>query len=202
MVGTGIGAQNGILIKGGVALETSYQLTAICFDKTGTLTVGKPIVKDFTIFAKDLSSKKFFMLTGSAEKGSEHPLAKAVIKHASNIEKCFLVSPSTSQVYSGEGIIAQVENQEICAGSQAFLEKQGIQIHHTAQETSLKYQEDANTVIFVSLNGNLAGLIAISDQIVPQARATIQYLKKLRVLTCMITGDNQGAANAIARQVY
>jgi len=214
MVGTGIGAQNGILIKGGSHLETAHKISAVIFDKTGTLTTGKPTVTETMLFNnKDpqLDKKKFFELVASAEAASEHPLAGAIVNYATNVWGIEQTSQPTSfESVTGAGIKAVVQNVSIMIGSYKWVNQLGFtfssigrsELDQAEIETTIHHlEDDGNTVVFVVLDSKLAGYIAIADQLKPEARPTIDHLKSLGILPWMVTGDNKRTANAIAAQV-
>ncbi|EGC35084.1 hypothetical protein DICPUDRAFT_47891 [Dictyostelium purpureum] len=210
MVGTGIGAQNGILIKGGSHLETAHKISAVIFDKTGTLTTGKPIVSTTGVFGKSFAKKTFFQLVASAEAASEHPLAGAIVNYA--FEVCDVqstTSPTFFESVTGCGIRATVQNVEIMIGSLKWIMGEGINLHSNPEivdvpeieDSVRRLESDGNTVVYVVLNHQICGFIAISDQLKPEARATVTALKKLGIFPWLVTGDNPRTANAIAQQV-
>jgi P-type Cu+ transporter len=195
MVGTGRGAQSGILIKGGEALETAHRLTTVVLDKTGTITEGRPAVTDIRAFGFD--EREMLRLAASAERASEHPLAEAVVRHASE-RQIDLAQPETFKAISGEGIEARVSAREVLIGNAAFLTRRGVAVESAA---AADLAAQAKTPIFVAIDGNLAGLIAIADPIKPTSHAAIQRQHDLGLKVTMLTGDNRHTAEAIARQL-
>ncbi|EGG15979.1 P-type ATPase [Cavenderia fasciculata] len=216
MVGTGIGAQNGILIKGGSHLETAHKISAVIFDKTGTLTTGKPIVSEAHMIPNQHTHKKFdkktyFELVASAEAASEHPLAGAIVNYAFHVcEVTQTTVPEDFESVTGSGIRATIQGVSVMIGSPKWLAENDITISKSVidsaaakdvEETIRRLESEGNTVVLVSLNQYISGYIAISDQLKPEARPTISALKKMGIFPWMVTGDNQRTANAIAAQV-
>ncbi len=195
MVGTGRAAQSGILIKGGEALETAHRLTTVVLDKTGTITEGRPAVTDVSVLGMD--EREMLRLAASAERGSEHPLAEAVVRHAIDLS-IELVLPESFNAVSGEGIEARVEGREVLIGNAAFLQRRGVEANAAiAQELAAQ----AKTPIFVAVDHKHVGLIAIADPIKPTSPEAIRKLHSLGLKVVMLTGDNRHTAEAIARQL-
>ncbi len=195
LVGTGRGAQSGILIKGGEALETAHRLTTVVLDKTGTITEGHPAVTDVRAFGMD--EREMLRLAASAERGSEHPLAEAVVRHTTG-RKIPIEQPESFNAISGEGIEARVENHEVLIGNSAFLERRGVAVGAAvAQDLAAQ----AKTPICVAVDHKYVGLIAISDPIKPTSPEAIRRLHALGLKVVMLTGDNRHTAEAIARQL-
>lgn len=209
MVGTGKGAENGILLKGGGALEKAYQINAIVFDKTGTLTKGEPGVTDIVSVAKlkiqnekgkiDEGEKEVLRLAAIVERGSEHPLAKAVVKKAKE-EKLDVPGPRKFRAYSGLGVSAEVEGEEVLVGNEMFLGEHQIDARPFKKDVD-KLQNEAKTVVYAAYGGKVIGLIALADTLKPHAKEAIAMLKKMGLEILMITGDNQKTADAIAQDV-
>src|SRR3990167_4590477 len=202
IVGIGRATNFGIILKGGEALEKAYKINSIVFDKTGTLTIGKPVVTDFMMVSDKFKEKEALLLAASLEKGSEHPLAKAVVEKGKSIAtgKNALQTPTAFEAVSGLGIKGKVNGKFIAIGNQAFMDKLGVP---TAQHEMLveKLQNEAKTVVFMSVGKEAAAVIAMADTLKPYAKETITALKAMRKEIIMITGDNQKTAEAIARQV-
>lgn len=198
MVGTGKGAENGILIKSGEALETTHQLKTIIFDKTGTITEGKPIVTDI-VTAENIDKNFLLFLAASAEKGSEHPLGEAIVLEAkkNSIE---LVDPTSFEALSGLGIKANLDGLDISLGNEKYFETQNIDISKL-KEDSNRLASEGKTPMFISNNQILLGIIAVADTVKPTSTFAIEQLKKLGIKVIMLTGDNKRTAKAIAKQV-
>ncbi|MEX2138937.1 MAG: heavy metal translocating P-type ATPase [Pirellulales bacterium] len=195
MVGTGRGAQSGILIKGGEALESVHRLTTIVLDKTGTITEGCPAVTD--VFPLGMDERELLRLAGAAERGSEHPLAEAVVRCAEE-RNIALVSATHFEAISGEGIVATVEAREVLIGNAAFLQKRGVTVDSAPAE---QLAGQAKTPIFVAIDGKPAGLFAIADPIKKTSAEAIQQLQRMGLKVIMLTGDNRRTAESIARQL-
>jgi Cu+-exporting ATPase len=195
MVGTGRGAQNGILIKGGQALETAHKITAIVLDKTGTITEGKPGVTD--LVPQGIEADALLHLVASAESGSEHPLGEAIVRSAK--EKGFSLSPLESfNAVAGHGIEATVEGKKVLIGNARLLRERGL---IPDENTSSQLSEAGKTPIFIAIDGKFAGVIAVADAVKPGSRGAIEKLHALGLEVSMLTGDNARTAAAIAKQV-
>ncbi|TGU72470.1 heavy metal translocating P-type ATPase [Geomonas terrae] len=195
MVGTGRGAQSGILIKGGEALETAHKLTTIVLDKTGTITRGVPSVTD--VEAKGMDRRTLLQLAASAEAGSEHPLGEAILRSAEEegIEK---LPVSGFNAIPGHGIEAEVGGKKVLIGTPLLLKNHGI----TVDTTSAHDLADAGkTPIFMAVDGAYAGVIAIADPIKDGSAGAVKRLHELGLEVIMLTGDNRRTADSIARQV-
>ncbi|MQL97850.1 hypothetical protein Taro_030548 [Colocasia esculenta] len=204
MVGTGVGASQGVLIKGGQALESARKVNCIIFDKTGTLTVGKPVVVRTKLF-KNLALRDFYDLVAAAEVNSEHPLAKAIVEYARKVrgEEGTHAWPEARDFVSitGHGLKAVVDNKDVLVGNRRLMLDSKIPISTEAEEILKKTEQMARTGILVSVSGELVGIIAISDPLKPSARDVVSILSSMKVRSIMVTGDNWGTANAIAREV-
>ena len=197
LVGTGKGAQSGILIKGGAALEQAYKLTAIVLDKTGTITEGKPALTDLVTFGE--SENDALRLIAGVEALSEHPLAAAIVTSAK--EKGLTVPPAENfQAIVGRGAIATVEGREVLIGNQAFFEERGIAIEATLLPLD-QLAQAGKTPLLAAADGKLLALVAVSDPIKASSREAIARLKRLGLEVVMLTGDNQKTAAAVAAQV-
>lgn len=198
MVGTGVGANHGILIKNGASLEKAHKIQTIVLDKTGTITKGEPQVN--SIFS-DIDEDKLLYYAASVEKMSEHPLGQAIVRKAKekNIE---LVDVYDFQALSGSGVQAFIgKNREnILIGNQKLIEDSGINIDKYRDKVQELYDK-GNTVIFVSVNNELTGVIGISDTIKDDSRVSVEQLNSLGLEVIMLTGDNRKAAESIANQV-
>ena len=197
MVGTGKGAELGILFKNAEALELSQKINAIMFDKTGTLTEGKPYLTD--IISNDKSDKeRLLLLTASAENGSEHPLAEAIVREAK--EKNIKPLPIENfKALSGFGIDAIIDKKRILIGNKKLMEKENISVESFFNETE-KLSKEGKTPMYVAEDGKLLGIIACADKLKEDSVYTINRLHKLNIKTVMITGDNKNTAEAIANE--
>ncbi|KAJ9173593.1 hypothetical protein P3X46_016710 [Hevea brasiliensis] len=204
MVGTGVGASQGVLIKGGQALESAHKVNCIVFDKTGTLTVGKPVVVNTKLF-KNMVLRDFYELVAAAEVNSEHPLAKAIVEYAKKFreDEENPIWPEAQDFVSitGHGVKAIVCNREIIVGNRSLMLDHNIAIPVDAEEMLAETEEMAQTGILISVDGEITGVLAISDPLKPGAHEVISILKSMKVRSIMVTGDNWGTANSIAREV-
>jgi len=197
MVSTGKGAEHGILIKSGDALETLHKITMVVFDKTGTITEGKPRVTDI-IPANGWERERLLQIAASAERLSEHPLGEAIV-FAAKENNLQLFEASQFEAISGYGIEAVINGQKVLVGNKKLMKDKGIEIDLLLDIEKLSQQ--AKTPIFVAQNGEFAGIIAVSDVIKPNAKRAIELLYSMGIEVAMITGDNEKTAKAIAKQV-
>lgn len=198
MVGTGKGAENGILIKGGEALEATHKINTIIFDKTGTITEGKPVVTDM-ITTDKVERELLLQMAASAEKGSEHPLGEAIVKKAEE-EQIELLKPATFEAITGKGIKVVIDKNEILAGNLKFMIEEKILLDHYDEQAN-QLANQGKTPMFIAMNKELAGIIAVADVVKPSSAAAIAKLKSMGIEVVMITGDNKRTAAAIAKQV-
>lgn len=197
LVGTGKGAEYGVLIKGGGPLETTHKIDTIIFDKTGTITEGKPEVTDI-ITIDGYDKDELLLLAGSAEKGSEHPLGEAIVKGAE--EKGFKFKKIDKfQAIPGHGIEVSIEGKEMLLGNERLMNDRNINI--TLQTESDGLASEGKTPMYITIDGVLVGLIAVADVIKKSSLEAIERLHKLGITVVMITGDNKRTAEAIAKQV-
>jgi Cu+-exporting ATPase len=197
MVGTGKGAENGVLIKGGEALETAHKINTIVFDKTGTITEGKPKVTD--IINIDISKDLLLSIAASAEKGSEHPLGEAIVRAAEEKDLEFKEVKDFKSI-TGHGIEVSIENQNILLGNKKLMIERGISLS-TLQETSDELANQGKTPMYIAIDNNIKGIIAVADTVKVSSKKAIETLHKMGIQVAMITGDNKRTAEAIAREV-
>jgi Cu+-exporting ATPase len=197
MVGTGKGAEKGILIKGGESLETAHKLDTIVFDKTGTLTRGEPEITDI-VTQNDYSEEEILKYAASAEKVSEHPLAEAIIKRAKE-KKIELHDPKNFNAIEGHGIEAEVDGKKVLLGNLKLMQKRQIVVRNL-EEKAEELAGDGKTPMYISLEGKAAGLIAVADTLKENSLQAVEKLKKLGLEVIMLTGDNKKTAEAIARK--
>jgi Cu+-exporting ATPase len=210
MVGTGKGAENGILIKGGAALETAHKINTIVFDKTGTITEGKPEVTD--VIPVGIEADYLLRLTASAEKGSEHPLGQAIVNGAEE-KGLELFTVESFESLTGRGIEAVINNTvnggastlRILAGNRKLMEERGISLAALEEEAD-RLAGEGKTPMYAALDEKaegfrLAGIIAVADVVKPSSKSAIESLHRMGIEVAMITGDNKKTAAAIAKQV-
>ena len=198
MVGTGKGAENGILIKGGAALEATHRIQTVVLDKTGTITEGKPVVTDVTL-ANGLGEAALLQLAASAEKGSEHPLGDAIVQSAES-KGISLLPMEKFQALPGRGIEARISGKALLLGNEKLMGERGIALGPLANASS-RLAEDGKTPMFVAVDGAAAGVIAVADVPKPSSAPAISRLRQMGLEVVMLTGDNPRTAQAIARQV-
>jgi len=206
MVGMSKGASNGVIFKSGDAIETLSKTSVAVFDKTGTLTVGKPSVTNVVQLQEILpaggvqTDSRVLELAAIAEQWSEHPLARAIVEHAKN-KGLQSKDVDDFQATPGMGIDAFYEGTKIKVGSPGFIRSANVEGVDSAADLVDKLQQEGKTVVLVSINGKLAGVIALLDSPKPGAKETIAALRSLGIEPVMLTGDNQRTADAVARQV-
>ena len=198
MVGTGKGAQAGILIRSAEALETAHRLDTIVLDKTGTITRGQPTLTD-VVAVNGVTEAELVRLVASAEHSSEHPLGQAIVRGAAE-RGVQLAEASEFDSVTGKGITATVGGQRLLVGKPALLSEAGIDTSPLQGEAD-RLAGDGKTPILAAVDGRLAGVVAVADTLKEDSAATIAELKRLGLEVVMITGDNQRTAEAIARQV-
>jgi Cu+-exporting ATPase len=202
MVGTGLGAENGILIKGGESLERAHHLDTVVFDKTGTITKGEPEVTDI-VAESGFSETDVLIMAACVEALSEHPLAKAIVKTALDRELGRQTSTRKTvdfESVSGLGSRALVDGSKIVIGSRKFIESEGINTC-TLDQNAAMLEKSGKTCVFAAKDGKPAGIIALADTIRPSAPEAVSLLKKMGLEVMMLTGDRRQTAEEIARQV-
>jgi len=197
MVGTGKGAETGILFKGGEHLEKAHKLNAIVLDKTGTITKGEPEVTD-VVSLDGTKEEDLLVLAGAVEKNSEHPLGQAIVKKAQEDAK--LPETDHFNAVPGHGIEAQVGGKEILIGNTKLMIDRGIDVSGF-EEQKARLEDEGKTAMLMAVDGRASGLIAVADTVKQYSKVAITELKKMGIEVYMITGDNRRTANAIARQV-
>ena len=197
MVGTGKGAENGILIKSGQALEAAYQLDTIVLDKTGTITVGKPSLTDL-LPLDDLNQSDLLQLIASAEQHSEHPLAQAILEAAKE-EGLDLLPVSHFEAIVGRGLAAQVEGKHLLVGNESLMEEKNID-SSAFQGQLLELSKEGKTAMFVAIDGKMAGILAVADEMKSSSLKAVQELQSMGLEVIMLTGDREETAKAIAQK--
>lgn len=206
MVGTGKGAEHGILVKDAESLETAHKINTIVFDKTGTLTKGKPVVTDVVnINSLDGGAKlkihnnEVLQIAASIEKGSEHSLAEAIVKAAEE-KKLTLHKVDSFKAVAGHGVEGVYEKSKIILGNRKLMEKNNVDYEQSKKDIE-KLEAEGKTVMMLGIDGSFVGLIAVADTVKENAHDGVKALKKLSIESVMITGDNKKTAQAIAKQV-
>ncbi|MCU0594356.1 MAG: heavy metal translocating P-type ATPase, partial [Desulfobacterota bacterium] len=200
MAGTGKGAERGILFKNSEALELASKLDTVVLDKTGTITVGKPEVVDVVLADGAFADEnEFLKLAASAERGSEHPLGKAIVAEASR-RGISLLEPKSFKASRGLGMSATVDGRQVLAGKPGWFTEMGLDLGPLAQELS-SLQNQGKSVVVVAVDAKVSGLIAVADRVKPDSKDAIESLHKQSIKLVMLTGDNARTAEAIAFEV-
>ena len=198
MVGTGKGAEHGVLIKSGEALETTHNLDTIVFDKTGTLTEGKPIVTDILVTPL-ITKENLLYYAASGETGSEHPLGEAIVQKSKE-ENMTLAKPDHFEAIPGHGIRVEIEGKDMYSGNRKLMQEQKIDLSSMEKESD-RLADEGKTPMYLSVDGELAGIIAVADTLKENSMKAVKELRRRGVEVIMITGDNKRTAKAIAKQV-
>lgn len=216
MVGTGLGASNGILIRNGEILELAHKVDTVVLDKTGTITEGKPSVRD--VYTDGIAEEELLKLAAAVERVSEHPLGKAVIERAMEYNKmacgmeeggtvCQAVGFGYDVVefnnYAGMGVVAKVretKEMQVSVGNRRIIDQLNIEIPNVFEKKAKQYEAEGQTPLFVAVDGSLKGIISVADSIKETSKEAIALMKKQGLKVVMLTGDNKGAANAIGNQ--
>jgi Cu+-exporting ATPase len=199
MVGVGKGAENGVLIKSGEALETAHKLQAVVFDKTGTLTKGEPEVTDIVAVASLVGEEELLRLAAVAEKNSEHPLGEAIVRRARE-RHLEVAEPEFFNAIPGYGVTVKHNGKSVLLGNRKLMEKNSINIAQL-EEKMKKLEENGKTAMLVALDGEAAGLVAVADTLMKYSVEAVRTLQRMGLEVIMITGDNERTAKAIAEQV-
>lgn len=202
MVGTGRGAENGVLIKGGDSLETAHKLNTIVLDKTGTITKGEPSLTDIRHAGPGTlnAESELLRIVASAENQSEHPLAEAIVRAARerNLE---FEKPENFKALEGRGIEATVAGKNLLLGNSRLMRERQIDLEKHAIATAEKFSGEGKTPMYAAIDGKFAGILAVADTLKPESKEAIERLQKLGLEVVMITGDNEKTARAVAEQV-
>jgi len=203
LVGTGLGAENGILIRDAEKLEIFHKVNTIVFDKTGTLTKGKPTVTDVTEISNNkskISQNEILKYVASIEKGSEHPLAEAVVKYAEE-KKITLIKPTKFNAIPGHGVEGMIDSKEILFGNRKLMAREKIEVSEDTENQIQKLENEGKTVMILAIDKNIAGLIAVADTLKEYSKEAVAELHQMGIKVMVITGDNLRTAEAIAKQV-
>jgi len=198
MVGSGLGAENGILIRSGEAIQTMKDVKVIAFDKTGTLTRGKPLVTDL-VPANGFSGEELLSFAAGVEAVSEHPLGAALVEKAAAVG-VKLVAVKNFESVTGLGVAGTIDGREVLVGSRRLMKRNEIDLAGLPEQMAV-LEAEGKTVVLVAVDGKAAGLVAIADTLKDEAAEALLHLKNMGLVTVMITGDNRVTAEAIARQI-
>jgi Cu+-exporting ATPase len=200
MVGTGKGAEAGILFRNSEALERAGKVKVVVLDKTGTITKGQPAVTNIiTSHQSPVSSEELLRLAASVERGSEHPLGEAIWAEATT-RGLTLADPAAFQAEPGHGVQAEVDGKRVAVGNMRMMEMRGLSLNGLASEVT-RLQDEAKTAMLIAVDNEVAGIVAVADTIKEGSKEAIAELHRMGLKVAMITGDNQKTAEAIARQV-
>ena len=197
MVGTGKGAENGVLIKSGEALENAHKINAIIFDKTGTITEGKPKVTD--IITYDIDEKELLYFASTAEKGSEHPLGEAIVKRAEE-DEIKLGASENFKAISGRGIEVTIDGKDVYLGNLNLMMDRELPLKDVESKME-SLSLEGKTPMIIAIGKEIKGIIAVADTIKPSSKKAVEVLHNMGITVAMLTGDNKNTANAIGRQV-
>ncbi len=196
MVGSGIGAENGILIREGAAIQTLKDIHTIVFDKTGTITKGQPEVTDIVSFG--INEKEILRLAASAESGSEHSLGQAIVKSAEE-QGIKIIAPENFTAITGQGVTANIEGKKVLVGTRKLMT--GIELSSAIENSLSKLENEAKTAMLVAQDKQIIGIVAVADTVKDDSIAAIAELERMGLETAILTGDNERTANAIAKKV-
>ena len=211
MVGSGVGASNGVLFRGGDVLERAAQVTAVVFDKTGTLTTGRLSVSEVRVWASSLTAPQFLALVGSAERGSEHPVGRAIAAHA-RARGAALVEPAAFTAAPGQGLACEVGGVGVLVGNRGWLAKHSLELDASQEAEVASLEERGHTAVLVARRSvpsgdsdgaagrELVGMIAVADALKPEAAAVVALLRSWKLQVWLCSGDNERTARYIARQ--
>lgn len=197
MVGTGRGAEFGVLIKGGEPLETAHKIDMVVFDKTGTITEGKPVVTDI-IAAPDFEKEEILRVAASAEKGSEHPLGEAIVNKAAENE-LELLKIKAFKAVPGHGIDVELGELKVLLGNLKYMKDENVKV--TLEDEANVLASEGKTPMFIAVDGQMAGIVAVADVTKENSAFAVEKLHEMGIKVAMITGDNKRTAAAIAKQV-
>lgn len=198
MVGTGRGAENGVLIKGGASLEIAHKLQTIVLDKTGTITRGRPALTD-VLPVEGVNENELLGLVAATERSSEHPLGEAIVRGAEERE-IKVCEASGFNALAGHGVEATVDGRQLVLGNARLMAERHVALDGFEERAEM-LAEDGKTPVYAAIDGELAGLLAVADEIKPESRGAIEAMKRLGLEVVMMTGDNRRTASAVARQV-
>jgi len=200
MVGTGKAAQSGVLVKDARAIEEMSKVDTVLVDKTGTLTIGKPVLKDFKSFTKDISDEEILQLAASVDKNSEHPVADAIVKGA--LEKDIsLTEVDDFEAVTGMGVQALINKHKVGLGNLYLVEAFGVKVDKKDEQLAVKWQQTGQTVMYLLVANKVVGIVGVADKIKPSSLAAVKALHAAGLKIIMLTGDNEFTAKSIADEM-
>ncbi len=200
MVGTGVGAKNGILIKSGDALQSARDIDTVVLDKTGTITEGKPKVTDILQFEKDLTSSQILAFAAAIEKPSEHPLAEAIVSEA-KAENISIPKAEDFKAVFGKGVMGNCGKEKCLAGNMGFMEENGVTLSEEQKNAMDALSEDGKTPLLFAVNQKLSAIIAVADTVKVSSVKAIEELHEMKIDVVMLTGDNRRTAQAVQKKL-
>lgn len=200
MVGTGVGAKNGILIKSGDALQSAGDIDTVVLDKTGTITEGKPKVTDILQFGKDLTSDQVLAFAAAIEKPSEHPLAEAIVSEA-RAKNISIPKVEDFRAVFGKGVMGNCGNEKFLAGNMGFMEENGVTLSEDQKKVMDALSEDGKTPLLFAVNQKLSAIIAVADTVKASSVKAIEELHEMKIDVVMLTGDNRRTAQAVQKKL-
>lgn len=202
MVGTGVAAQLGVLIKGGEPLQRARKINAFVFDKTGTLTVGKPVVTDMISLTDKLTNQQLAFYTGSAELSSEHVIAKSIVTWARDLcgASMPLVEPADFETTTGRGLQCNVNGHQIVIGNREWIAEKAFAVQQ-AESSLLQLERRGQTALIVAIDGSIVAVLGLSDMPKPEAASVVNHLRSMGIEVWMCTGDNKTTASIVAKQL-
>lgn len=198
MVGTGRGAQLGVLVRNAASLETAHKVKTIVLDKTGTLTIGKPALTDL-INLSDIPESELLQTLASAEKSSEHPVAQAIVS-AAEAQRLTLLPTEGFQSYTGLGISANVEGRRVVVGNRSLIQHEGIAALEPTDELGMRLAQAGKTPLMAAIDGKVVAVLGVADTLRPTTKDAVARLKRMGLTVAMLTGDNRVTAEAVARE--
>jgi P-type Cu+ transporter len=199
MIGSGLGAENGVLIRKGEAIQRMEKVTEIIFDKTGTLTTGEPVVTDFNVVG-EMPPSELLGLINAVENRSEHPISKAITDYAAE-QKVLLIEIQKFTSHPGLGVSGEVNGHSVVIGNNKLMQEHNIQLPEKIRKLKNRFEKDGNTVVVAAVDNRAEALLAVADEIKPGTKQVIQRLKNLGFRTSILTGDNEVVAKAIADEL-
>lgn len=197
VAGIGNGALHGVLLKGSEVIQSFSKVDTIVFDKTGTLTIGNPKVADIEVYSEDIEN--VLSSLSSVERESDHPLAKAIVEYIGDTP---IYPVEKTDVVKGGGIVAYVDGKRVAVGNRALMEQENIHLNEKALDAIVRFEQNGNSLVLTSVDGNLMALMGIRDQIRPHVERDLKKLKTLRVKNLIVlSGDNQGTVDRVAREI-
>lgn len=200
MVGTGVAASNGILIKGGEVLETAKNATSVLFDKTGTLTIGSLIVNSIVFIDEKYPLSEFYMLLGSIETSSSHPIAKAIVTYCKQKTSLAFQELNNLESIPGRGMKCDIDKYKVIVGNEEYMKNEKINLGQS-EDLTIGFKENGDTLVYVAIDNKLIGIVGLSDTIKDESKMVVEKIQSMGIKVYMVTGDNERAAHHVATQI-